>query len=141
LAAVDPAIAAGCAFRAAGRGPRHRDHRCAQLSPAGRPRRQPAGIEPVVTGRQQANRTAALSAIVAGHDVTLRGDDDTPDRYGRQPAFVFLDLRHIGAGAVAGARAALVAATVTDKDCAAALAAAEAAARRPNGESGPIPPS
>src|SRR5258708_22392885 len=37
-----------------------------------------------------ATRTSALSAILAGRDVTLRGEDDTPDRYGRQPAFVFL---------------------------------------------------
>ena len=35
---------------------------------------------------------------IAGRDVTLRGDDDAPDRYGRQPAFVFLDrLRDVGA--------------------------------------------
>src|SRR5260370_18357985 len=47
-----------------------------------------AGIEPVVT--EKAKRTSALSAILAGRDVTLRGEDDTPDRYGRQPAFVFL---------------------------------------------------
>src|ERR1700682_2996057 len=47
-----------------------------------------AGIEPVAT--EKANHTSALSAIVAGRDVTLRGGDDTPDRYGRQPAFVFL---------------------------------------------------
>jgi hypothetical protein len=47
-----------------------------------------AGIEPVVS--EKAKRTSALSAILAGRDVTLRGEDDTPDRYGRQPAFVFL---------------------------------------------------
>jgi hypothetical protein len=43
-----------------------------------------AGIEPAASGRP------ALSAIAAGHDVTLRGADDLPDRYGRQTAFVFL---------------------------------------------------
>src|SRR5215468_12092223 len=41
-----------------------------------------AGIEPV--SADAAKRTAALSAIVAGRDVTLRADDDAPDRYGRQ---------------------------------------------------------
>ena len=83
-----------------------------------------------------------MSAIIAGHDVTLRGDDDTPDRYGRQPAFVFLDSSDTPVQATLLAQgAALVAATVTDKDCAATLAAAEAAARTQNGESGPIRPS
>jgi len=37
-----------------------------------------------------ANKAGALTALLAGHDVTLRGEDDTPDRYGRQSAFVFL---------------------------------------------------
>ena len=33
---------------------------------------------------------AALSAIAGGRDVTLHGDNDSPDRYGRQGAFVFV---------------------------------------------------
>jgi endonuclease YncB( thermonuclease family) len=97
-----------------------------------------AGVEPVTADdatvdkakETKASRIAALSAIVAGHDITLHGDDDTPDRYGRQPAFVFL------AGSESSVQTtlltqgdALVAATVTDKDCAAELAAAEASAR------------
>src|SRR5205823_2659055 len=87
-----------------------------------------AGIEPVAY--DAANSRAALSALIAGRDVTLRGEDDTPDRYGRQPAFVFLD----GAGnsvqaTLLGQGEALVSANVTDKDCAAALFAAEAGAR------------
>ena len=48
------------------------------------------GIEPVAPDNAKASRIAALSAIVTGRDVTLHGEDDTPDRYGRQPAFVFL---------------------------------------------------
>ena len=47
-----------------------------------------AGIEPSSPDRTRA--AAALSAIIGGRDVTLHGEDDTPDRYGRQPAFVFL---------------------------------------------------
>ena len=47
-----------------------------------------AGIEPVPA--DAAKRTAALSAILAGRDVTLTGEDDAPDRYGRQTAFVFV---------------------------------------------------
>ena len=47
-----------------------------------------AGIEPV--GTEKSKNISALSAIVAGREVTLSGQDDTPDRYGRQPAFAFL---------------------------------------------------
>ena len=69
--------------------------------------------------------------MLVGRDVTLRGADDTPDRYGRQPAFVFV------AGSETPVQAellkqgeALVSAEVADKDCAAVLLAAEAEARR-----------
>ena len=41
-------------------------------------------------GADRANSRAALSAIAAGREVTLHGDDDSPDRYGRQAAFVFV---------------------------------------------------
>jgi endonuclease YncB( thermonuclease family) len=98
-----------------------------------------AGIEPIASddandadnkAKNKASRIAALSAIVAGHDVTLHGDDDTPDRYGRQPALVFPAGSDISVQATLLTQGdALVAATVTDKDCAAALASAEAAAR------------
>jgi hypothetical protein len=47
-----------------------------------------AGIEPV--GATRADRINALSALLVGHDVSLRGADDAPDRYGRQTAFVYL---------------------------------------------------
>jgi endonuclease YncB( thermonuclease family) len=87
-----------------------------------------AGIEPVAG--DALSRTAALSALVAGRDVTLRGEDDTPDRYGRQPAFVFLDGGENPVQAALLAQGeALVSANVADKDCAASLLAAEAAAR------------
>src|ERR1700761_3442008 len=46
-----------------------------------------AGIEPVST---QKDRSADLSAIIADKDVSLRGEDDAPDRYGRQSAIVFV---------------------------------------------------
>jgi endonuclease YncB( thermonuclease family) len=84
-----------------------------------------AGIE-LVAPRD----TGALSALVRDKDVGLHGPDDTPDRYGRQTAFVFL------AGSDASLQAQLLAQgaglaspDVTDRDCAAALLAAEAAAR------------
>jgi endonuclease YncB( thermonuclease family) len=87
-----------------------------------------AGIEPVST--DGARRTTALSALVAGRDVILRGEDDAPDRYGRQTAFVFV------AGAENSVQAALLAqgeafaaADIADKDCDATLLASEAAGR------------
>jgi len=87
-----------------------------------------AGIEPV--SAEAARHTAALSALIAGRDVRLHGDDDTPDRYGRQTAFVFVE------GEESPVQAALLsqgdvfaAADVPDKDCAGALLAAERAAR------------
>jgi endonuclease YncB( thermonuclease family) len=89
-----------------------------------------AGIEPASSDVTGTGRAAVLSAIILDQDVTLRGEDDVPDRYGRQGAFVFLSgsdapvqSRLLAAGA------ALVSTDVTDKDCAAALTAAEAAAR------------
>ena len=125
--AASPAIAAGCSFEPQGEG------RVAAVIDARSFRLQDgrevrlAGIEPVAEKRA----TAALSAIIAGREVTLRGEDDTPDRYGRQPAFVYLvssespvqvDLLAQGE--------ALVSTTVTDRDCAAILTAAEEAARQ-----------
>ena len=40
------------------------------------------GIEPA----DKAKGRAALAALVTGREVILRATDDTPDRYGRQPA-------------------------------------------------------
>jgi endonuclease YncB( thermonuclease family) len=130
IAAVDPASAAGCAFAPQGEG------RVAEIIDARSFRLADgrdvilAGIEPATSSDSNASQSAALAAIIAGHDVTLGGNDDMPDRYGRQPAFVFADSSETSVQAQLLAQgAALVAATVTDKDCAAALVAAEAAAR------------
>lgn len=82
------------------------------------------GIEPV------ANTKQALTAALVGRDVTLHGTDDTPDRYGRQPALVYVagsDTPVQSLLLVQGA--ALVSGEISDKDCAAALFAAEAEAR------------
>lgn len=87
-----------------------------------------AGIEPAEA--TEAERTAALSAVIAGRDVSLRGADDAPDRYGRQTAFVYLPPADIPVQAqLLAAGAALVSPDLDDKDCAAVLAAAEAEAR------------
>src|SRR3984957_320846 len=127
--AVTPADAAPCAFAPQGEG------RVAAIIDArsfrledGR-RRRLAGIEPVTAERSK--DTSALSAMLMGREVTLSGDDDTPDRYGRQTAFVFLGTSETPVQAQLLAQgAALVSGNVTDKDCAAALTAAEGAGRQ-----------
>lgn len=72
-----------------------------------------------------------LTTLVANRDVVLRGDSDTPDRYGRQNAFVLhaedgtsvqAELLRVGAALTTG--------SAIDKDCARELAAAEAVARQ-----------
>ncbi len=82
-------------------------------------------IEPTATTKQ------ALTSLLAGRDVTLRGTDDTPDRYGRQGALIFVGESDAPVQAMLLAQGdALVSAEIADKDCAAALMAAEAEARR-----------
>jgi endonuclease YncB( thermonuclease family) len=129
-AAAGPADAAGCAFEPQGEG------RVAAVIDARSFRLQDgrevrlAGIEPVAVEKDHASRISALAAIVMGRDVTLRGEDDSPDRYGRQPAFVFLDGAETSVqGLLLTQGEALVSATVADKDCALSLLAAETAAR------------
>jgi endonuclease YncB( thermonuclease family) len=127
--AAGPAVAMGCAFEPQGEG------RVAAVIDARTFRLQDgrevrlAGIEPVAGDK--GNRTSALAAIVAGHEVKLSGEDDTPDRYGRQPAFVFLDgSETLVQGLLLAQGEALVSPDVTNKDCASVLNAAEAAARQ-----------
>jgi endonuclease YncB( thermonuclease family) len=87
-----------------------------------------AGIAPV--SAEAAKRTTALSALVVGRDVMLRADDDAPDRYGRQSAFVFVTGEENSVQAALLAQGeAFAAADTADKDCSAALFAAESAAR------------
>jgi endonuclease YncB( thermonuclease family) len=84
-----------------------------------------AGIETVTDG------SAALGALIAGRNVALRGATDAPDRYGRQPAFVFVEQDAASVQNQLLAQGdALASSTIADKACAAELAAAEAAARR-----------
>ena len=84
-----------------------------------------SGIEPTTTTKQ------ALNAILVGRDISLRGADDTPDRYGRQHALVFVGESETPVqGLLLSQGDAIVSAEISDKDCAAALFAAEAEARR-----------
>ncbi|MET0971219.1 MAG: thermonuclease family protein [Tardiphaga sp.] len=87
-----------------------------------------AGIEPAARATEA---QAALSNLVAGRDVRLHGDTDSPDRYGRQQAFVFTADDALSVqGRLLGAGAALMAGNIADKACAAELATAEREARR-----------
>jgi endonuclease YncB( thermonuclease family) len=124
-AAADSAIAAPCSFEPQGEGRvsvvidarsfRMDDGREVRL----------AGIETVTP-----DSGAALGALVAGRSVTLRGETDAPDRYGRQPAFVFAEQAPASVQHQLLAQGdALVSGTIADKACAADLAAAEATAR------------
>ena len=130
-AAGTPAFAAGCGFEPQGEG------RVAAVLDARSFRLQDgrevhlAGIESVASEKSTANRQQPLATILGDGEVRLRGEDDTPDRYGRQPAFVFLvpSERLVQAELLAQGKA-LVSATVTDKECASVLMAAEAEARQ-----------
>jgi len=125
-----PASAAPCAFELQGEGrvAPVTDSRSFRLED-GRDVRL-AGIEPAFPAETAGARQRALTALLAGRDVRLLGNDDTPDRYGRQTAFVWLlpdetlvqrELLTLGE--------AIVSADVSDRECAAALLAAEAGAR------------
>jgi endonuclease YncB( thermonuclease family) len=125
-ACIGRAEAAGCNFEIQGEG------RVTAVVDA-RSLRLDDGREVRLAGIEVADRakaTAALGALLAGREVTLRGQDDTPDRYGRQPAYAFLEgsetpvQRELLRQGVA-----LVSSDIADKDCAAALMAAEGEAR------------
>lgn len=87
-----------------------------------------AGIELVPERRDHA--IAALSALLIGRRVKLHAADDMPDRYGRQPAFVFPEAGESPAQAMLlGAGDALVGIGVAPSACRAELLAAERAAQ------------
>ena len=119
------ALAAPCLFEPIGEG------RVAEITDArsfrlndGREIRL-AGIETAGTDK------AALAAMLFGQDVALRALDDTPDRYGRQSAFAFLGASETPVqGLLLAQGQALVSTETAEKECAAALVAAEAEGRR-----------
>ena len=130
LASAGAAHAAGCSFAPQGEGRVAEviDGRSFRLTD-GREIRL-AGIEATPSDPAAANKAGALTALLAGRDVTLRGEDDTPDRYGRQSAFVFLAPSDTSVQSLLLAEGeALVNAEVVDKECAGILMKAEAEAR------------
>jgi endonuclease YncB( thermonuclease family) len=129
-AAAAPLLAAPCSFEAQGEGHVAKviDGRSFRLDD-GREIKL-AGIELVSSDATRAERAAALSAMIAGKDVTLSGADDAPDRYGRQTSFVFLAGSDTPVQSLLLAEgAALASSEIADKECAAALLAAEGAAK------------
>jgi endonuclease YncB( thermonuclease family) len=129
-AAGDPAAAAPCAFAPQGEGRVAAviDARSFRLED-GREVRL-AGIEPAWASRPPDELARALGSMLAGHDVRMRGEDDSPDRYGRQQAYVWrLPDETLVQGELLAQGKAIVAATVSDGECAGTLMAAEASAR------------
>jgi len=122
-AATGSVSAAGCNFELQGEGRVSDiiDNRSFRLED-GREVRL-AGVETVTAG-------APLAALI-GRNVTLRGETDIPDRWGRQSAFVFVDQSDASAQVLLLAEGkALVSGEVADKGCAAELGAAETIARQ-----------
>lgn len=119
------AFAAPCQFEAQGEG------RVAGIVDA-RSVRLDDGREIRLTGIEATSTTKqALTSLLVGRDVTLRSTDDTPDRYGRQGALVFIGESDTSVQAVLLAQGdALVSAEIADKACATALISSEAEARR-----------
>ena len=117
-------------IRAAGRRTRDRSDRYQKLSPGRRREIRLAGIEPAFPDKPAAERGRALGGGLTEHQVRLHGDDDTPDRYGRQAVFVWrLPDETLIQQELLAQGEALVSPEVNDRECAAALLAAEAAAR------------
>lgn len=118
------AAGAGCSFRAQGEG------RVAAIID-GRSFRLQDGREVRLAGVEPAdNGAAVLASLLSGREVTLRGETDAPDRYGRQAAFVFVaDSPRPVQGELLAQGAALIAGSIADPACAAELGAAEAVAR------------
>ena len=131
MAGSHAAIAEGCLFEPQGEGRVAEivDGRSFRLTD-GREIRL-AGIETAADETTRASRTAALSALIAGQEVTLLGPDDTPDRYGRQTAIVILGSTETPVQALLLRQGnALVSTEIADKECAADLRHAEAEARQ-----------
>ncbi|MVT71237.1 thermonuclease family protein [Bradyrhizobium pachyrhizi] len=125
-ASIGRAEATGCNFEIQGEG------RVAAIVDA-RSLRLDDGREVKLAGIEVADKAkaiAALTALLVGREVTLRGQDDTPDRYGRQPAYAFLEGSEKPVQSeLLRQGLALVSSETPDQDCATALMAAEAEAR------------
>jgi endonuclease YncB( thermonuclease family) len=129
MAGAGSACASPCAFEAQGEGRVTAiiDGRSFRLED-GRDVRL-AGIETTFPDEPATGQTRALAALVAGHEVRLSGDDDTPDRYGRQLAFAWLPDGKLVQRELLAQGEAIFSADLGGGDCAVALMAAEQDAR------------
>jgi endonuclease YncB( thermonuclease family) len=128
--AAAPASAAPCAFEAQGEGRVTAviDARSFRLQD-GREVRL-AGIEPAFAGKPGFPPTPALASLLDGQQVRLAGQDDAPDRYGREFAFAWrLPDETLVQRELLAQGEAIASADVNDRECAAALLAAEGEAR------------
>jgi hypothetical protein len=124
--AATSAIAAGCRFEPQGEG------RIVSVIDA-RTFRMEDGREVRLSGIEMMSDGAAALAALIGRSVALHEETDAPDRYGRQPAFVFVDDAERSLQSMLLEQGeALGSGAVADKACAADLAAAEALARQAN---------
>lgn len=77
-----------------------------------------------------ARSSDTLTSLIGGREITLHGSDDRPDRYGRQPAFVFAKGSGTSVQSELLSRGeALASGTTIDQACSSTLLAAEATAR------------
>jgi endonuclease YncB( thermonuclease family) len=130
LASADTVIAGGCNFEPLGesRVDSIVDGRTIRLVD-GREIRL-TGIETVAASTTQNITASMLAQMVTGHTVTLQGDSETPDRYGRQHAFATVEgATTTVQAALLDQGAAVASGTVADPTCAAELHAAETSAR------------
>ncbi|HYW64185.1 MAG TPA: thermonuclease family protein [Bradyrhizobium sp.] len=126
ITAANAALAGGCSFEPQGEG------RIVSIIDA-RTLRMEDGREVRLAGIEAASGGTTALAALLGRSVALHGEADMPDRYGRQPAFVFVDQAERSSQRMLLEQGeALASGTVADKACAAELAAAEAVARRAN---------
>lgn len=88
-----------------------------------------AGIETDI-GQKRVVPSQKLQSLIEGRDVTLRAEDDKPDRYGRQIAIVSPARSETSVQTELLSQGdALASGTMTDKDCSAEWTAAESSAR------------
>jgi endonuclease YncB( thermonuclease family) len=89
-----------------------------------------AGIEPAFPEKSAFMRTRALAELLVGREVRWSGEDDTPDRYGREVAFVWrLADETLVQRELLEQGEAMVSPALGNTDCAAAMMAAEGTAR------------
>jgi nuclease-like protein len=82
------------------------------------------------TAKNDIANDSALERLIKDQDVILQGEDDAPDRYGRQTAFVLLaPSKALVQELLLAEGEALASVDITDKSCAGRLLAAEAGAR------------